>query len=109
MNADTFQAAVMRTAKVDSYLEVQSNIALGMAGEAGEYADLIKKHLFHGHPVDPDKLQKEIGDVLYYCAWAAASHGFKLSDVMQTNVEKLLTRYPNGFNTEDSIKRQDVK
>lgn len=110
MNADTFQAAVLRTAQnADVPGWTMINAALGVAGESGEYADLIKKYVFHGHELDLDKCKKELGDILYYVAWAAAEHGFDLSDVMQTNIEKLLTRYPNGFNTADSIKRQDVK
>ncbi|SRR5258708_27460412 len=38
--------------------------ALGLTGEAGEVADIIKKHLFQGHVIDQAKLLDEMGDVL---------------------------------------------
>lgn len=36
---------------------------LGLTGEAGEVAELLKKHVGHGHALDRDKLAKELGDV----------------------------------------------
>jgi NTP pyrophosphatase (non-canonical NTP hydrolase) len=42
--------------------------ALGLTGEAGEVADLIKKAVFHRHPFDREALIKELGDVLWYVA-----------------------------------------
>jgi len=43
-------------------------LQLGLVGEAGEVADLIKKIKGHGHSPDPEKLIKELGDVLWYVA-----------------------------------------
>lgn len=51
------------------------NIALGLIGEGGEVADLIKKFEFHKHPVDKDKLVKEIGDFIWYWARLLDSEG----------------------------------
>jgi len=82
-------------------------VALGIAGEAGEVAEIVKKHLFHGHPLDNEKLRKELGDVLWYLAAVATVQGIDLQDVADANVEKLRARYPNGFNAEDSMKRVD--
>ncbi len=83
--------------------------ALGLAGEAGEFADAVKKMLFHGHPNDPAKLVKEIGDVLWYCALAAHSLGVDLAEVAARNIAKLRMRYPAGFSTEASQARVDVE
>ena len=47
--------------------------ALGLAGEAGEFANLIKKMTAHGHPTSKDILMDELGDVLWYLAEAATS------------------------------------
>lgn len=110
MTGNEFQTAVMRTANSGlTEREAMINAAMGLAGEAGEYVDLLKKSLFHGHALDPIKAKKELGDVGFYLAWAAAVHGFELDDVMKTVIEKLKIRYPNGFNQEDSIARRDVK
>jgi NTP pyrophosphatase (non-canonical NTP hydrolase) len=82
--------------------------ALGLTGESGEVADLIKKYLGHGHSLDRDKLVKELGDVLYYLVAVADNQCIDLQEVMEKNVEKLNKRYPNGFSMEASLKRVDV-
>ena len=67
--------------------------ALGLNGEAGEIADHVKKVMFHGHPLDDatrDKIAKEIGDILWYCAMGARGHWPSASsDIARMNVEKL--------------------
>lgn len=81
--------------------------ALGMCGESGEVADLIKKAVFHEKPLDLDHLRKEIGDVLWYVAEMCSAFGFNLVDVMKCNIEKLSARYPNGFNPNDANNRRE--
>jgi NTP pyrophosphatase (non-canonical NTP hydrolase) len=82
-----------------------TNCALGAAGEAGEIADLVKKHLFHDHPLDSEKILKEAGDNLWYLAVLSHTLGVSLSDVAQGNVDKLRLRYPKGFDSQRSIHR----
>jgi len=81
------------------------NGALGITGEAGEVADMIKKHVFHGHDLDTDALVKEIGDVCWYVALLCTAIGVDLASVMEKNIKKLKTRYPEGFSEEASINR----
>ena len=81
--------------------------AMGLAGEAGEVCDLVKKVQHHRQPLDETKLRKELGDVLWYLAHACNVMGWKLEDVAAANVEKLRARYPNGFTPEDSVARRD--
>jgi NTP pyrophosphatase (non-canonical NTP hydrolase) len=71
--------------------------AIGLAGEAGEVADLVKKAVFHRKGLDYEKLAKELGDVLWYVAALCSTAGLSLNDVMAANVEKLKARYPNGW------------
>jgi len=78
---------------------------LGVTGEAGEVADLIKKHVGHGHPLDKEKLAKELGDVLWYVGVLAHVAGFTLEQIAEINRTKLLERYPNGFEESRSINR----
>ena len=80
---------------------------LGIAGEAGEVADLIKKHVGHGHPLDLDKLAKELGDVLWYVAALSEEFGLDMEQVAILNIEKLRARYPEGFSTERSLNRKE--
>jgi NTP pyrophosphatase (non-canonical NTP hydrolase) len=80
--------------------------ALGLAGEAGEFANLVKKMTAHGHPFDQAALEDELGDVLWYLAEAATASGLDFERIARSNVAKLLERYPEGFNPEDSINRK---
>lgn len=73
-----------------------------MTGEAGEFADLIKKINFHGHAQDTEHLIKELGDALWYIALAAQILNVDLESVMQKNIDKLSARYPDGFDEERS-------
>lgn len=84
------------------------SLALGVAGEGGEVADVVKKHVFHGHPFDREKVKGELGDVLWYVAMLARACDTDLNEIAQMNIEKLRKRYPNGFTKQDSIKRVDV-
>jgi NTP pyrophosphatase (non-canonical NTP hydrolase) len=81
--------------------------ALGLAGEAGEFANLVKKMTAHGHDFDPEALKDELGDVLWYLSEAATAAGLDLNLVAQDNVDKLLKRYPEGFSQEKSVNRED--
>lgn len=75
------------------------NGALGLTGEAGEVSDLIKKGIFHEKGIDLEHLKKELGDCAWYLAMICDACGFTLDDVMQTNIDKLKARYPQGFDT----------
>ena len=81
--------------------------AMGLAGEAGEATDHIKKGIFHRHGIDKDKLIKELGDVLWYVAALCEKFDISLEGVMNKNIEKLRERYPDGYKSEDSIKRKE--
>ena len=81
------------------------NGVLGLTGEAGEVADMVKKYIFHGHDLDIDALIKEIGDVCWYIALLCTAIGEDMESVMSKNIEKLKKRYPEGFSSEASINR----
>jgi len=83
---------------------------MGLAGEAGEVVDLLKKILYHGKLLDREKLKLELGDVLWYVADVARQYGIPLSEVRDGNVAKLTERFPKGhFTPEDSAARADEK
>lgn len=82
------------------------NGALGLTGEAGEVADEIKKHIFHGHRLDLDAICKELGDVMWYIALICSALNISLEYVMTQNINKLMERYPEGFSSEASKHRK---
>ena len=109
MDLRDYQTAAQRTLNVDWPERDQiANVALGLAGEAGELVDQIKKTLYHGHPPDRDKIADELGDCLWYIAAIASKYGLKLDLIADLNISKLWARFPNGFTTEDSVARVDV-
>ena len=73
--------------------------ALGVAGEAGEVVEIVKKWLAHGLSTEnaQTKLLLELGDVLWYVSALAELFGIRLEDVALANVEKLRKRHPEGF------------
>lgn len=118
MDLATYVAATARTAGPTRPLSAEESqfvcMALGLAGEAGEFADKAKKLLFHDHPVSPAEFTKELGDIAWYWARVISSIN-ELFDVdvtagmvLEQNVEKLMTRYPEGFSSEASLARVDV-
>jgi NTP pyrophosphatase (non-canonical NTP hydrolase) len=105
MQLNEYQQMAARTAaKHDGEL---ANYGLGIAGEAGEVADLIKKAVFHGHPIDKNVVKKELGDVLWYVSQIARLAGLTLDEVAAGNIDKLYKRYPKGFSSEASINRTE--
>lgn len=93
-----YQKLASRTRKTfETEKEMQTDVGLGLCGEAGEVADIIKKHLAGAKELDKEHLKEELGDVLWYLAEACDCFGFELEDVAKANIKKLAKRHPNGF------------
>lgn len=82
------------------------NGLLGLAGETGECCDIVKKSLFQDHREYEEKLMDELGDIMWYVAETAAAIGFTLDQVAEHNLQKLRSRYPEGFDPEKSLHRE---
>lgn len=108
MTINEYQIEAMRTASGMNYENhgMLINAALGLCGESGEVADIIKKATFQGHELDVVHVAKELGDVAWYLAVGARAIGYDLETIMQMNVEKLRARYPDGFDAEKSQHRK---
>jgi NTP pyrophosphatase (non-canonical NTP hydrolase) len=74
--------------------------ALGLAGEAGEVAEHAKKAIRDDAGTISEErraaMAKELGDVLWYVAQLASELELDLSDIAETNLEKLLSRQRRG-------------
>ena len=109
MTINEYQTAALRTAQTDKLTarELLLNSALGLCGESGEVADLLKKYHFQGHNLDLDHVAKEFGDVAWYLAVGAYAIGFDLESIFRMNKEKLEARYPDGFTADRSLHRAE--
>lgn len=87
--------------------DMVTNGVLGLAGEAGECCDIVKKFKFQGHELDKEHLKDELGDVLWYIAETASGLGISLEDVAKYNLNKLHKRFGGEkFIKEKSINRE---
>lgn len=106
MDMNEYQRLALRTAGHREDTEkVLTYAALGLTGESGEVAEMIKKAFYHAHPLDKDKLSKELGDVLWYLAVMAHGLDIPLEQIARENIDKLRQRYPEGFSGERSLNR----
>lgn len=85
------------------------NASLGLSGEVGELNDMIKKFIFHGHDLIKSEVKKELGDILWYVVLMCSAFGFDLEEIMNMNIAKLMIRYPEGFDIQKSIHREEGK
>lgn len=108
MNINEYQKLAMRTLNPElNKKDVLINGVMGLCGEAGEVIDIVKKHLAQGHELNREQLIKELGDVAWYLAETATALDVSLEDVLRKNIEKLERRYPDGFEKERSVNRQE--
>lgn len=85
------------------YPDAGNNImypTLELAGEAGEVANKVKKIFRDGgeHAVDEmrDKIEDELGDLLWYAAQLATEMDLELDVVAEKNITKILKRKADG-------------
>lgn len=110
MTINEYQQAALRTesklSEDDFYTRLLQGV-LGLVGESGEAADMLKKHIFQGHDLDREHFAKELGDIAWYLAISADAIGYDLESVLQRNVDKLKKRYPDGFSSDLSRNRAE--
>lgn len=80
---------------------------LGIAGEAGEIVDAVKKHVIYDKPLDIVNIREEIGDVMWYIALMCRTLDMSLEDLFQENIDKLAKRYPEKYTDELASARLD--
>jgi NTP pyrophosphatase (non-canonical NTP hydrolase) len=99
MQLGEYQRRSRRTAEYPREASL-SYPALGLAGEAGEVAEHIKKAIRDdGGEVTPERrsaLEKELGDVLWYLAQIATELELDLDTIAAGNLDKLLSRQRRG-------------
>jgi len=85
------------------------HMLMGMQTEIGELTDPFKKQLAYGKKIDWINVQEEIGDLMWYVGNLCYMLNFNLEDILEKNIEKLKTRYPEKFNSNQAINRNTVE
>ncbi len=84
---------------------------IGLSSETGELNEIIKKCIFQGKPMDDETIfhcKRELGDIIWYWISTCRSLGLNPNEVIEENVKKLESRYPDGeFDVHYSENRQD--
>jgi NTP pyrophosphatase (non-canonical NTP hydrolase) len=106
MHSKKYRKEVLRTATStppEKWLELG---AIGLAEEAGEVLGLLKKHVFHKHELNREKMLKELGDVRWYFELICTALNTTIDEIEEVNIKKTTERYPEGFTPEKSINRK---
>ena len=77
--------------------------SVGISAESGEFMEIVKKMMFQGKPCNEDNLEHlkiELGDIMWYVAQACMALEVDMNDVLDTNIKKLESRYPDGHFSE---------
>jgi NTP pyrophosphatase (non-canonical NTP hydrolase) len=91
-----YEAAAARTINPElDERERMIDAAAGLAEEAGESLSIVRKHLYQGRALDRQKLEEELGDVLWCLAMTARATGLSLEKIAAANIEKLAARHPS--------------
>ena len=97
MNFEEYQSEASKTALYPRRLSNLEYPTLGLAGEAGEVANIVKKiqrdHAGFITDETRGKLLDELGDVLWYISACADELGLTLAEVAEYNVDKLMKRH----------------
>lgn len=97
MNFSEYQKRANATAIYDSKFSILYP-TLGLAGEAGEVAEKVKKIIRDNKSIVDERqdVAKELGDVLWYVAAVARDIGYSLEVIAEMNIEKLESRKERG-------------
>ena len=94
---------IQRIQEIDSSTTINPALlltaAMGLAAETGEFAEIPKKMLFQGKPVNEENIfhmKRELGDIIWYWINACRALNLDPNDVIAENVNKLKSRYPGG-------------
>lgn len=83
------------------------HMAVGVAGEAGELLDAIKKHAIYGRELDVENVIEELGDLEFYMQGIRQELRIARRVVLAENIEKLRVRYGTRYTNARANERRD--
>jgi NTP pyrophosphatase (non-canonical NTP hydrolase) len=84
------------------------HMATGVAGEAGELLDAIKKIVIYRKPADLPNIKEELGDLEFFLEGVRRVFGITREETLQGNIEKLRKRYDSlQYSNQAAQERKD--
>lgn len=83
------------------------HMVLGIAGEAGELVDAVKKHVIYNQELDVDNVVEEIGDLQFYIEGLCQAINSPPWFCIAQNINKLQKRYADGYSDQAAQERKD--
>lgn len=83
------------------------HMALGIAGEAGEVVDVIKKYAVYDKPLNREHIIEEMGDLEFYLEGLRQILKINRDEVLEMNIIKLRRRYNDTYSDRAAIDRND--
>lgn len=105
MTPSKYVELAMRTKQDFGYKDNLVHAAMLLSSESGEVCSEVKRLFAYGKPVDMFNMKAELGDILWGVALMCDTLNIAMEDVMQTNINKLKARFPDGYSDEAAITR----
>lgn len=83
------------------------HMAIGVAGEAGELIDAVKRWGIYNKPIDRVNVVEELGDLEFYMAGLRQRLDITRDETLHANRCKLDKRYAEGYTDEEAQARAD--
>lgn len=95
MTLHDYEFEAMKTAS--NRCRCLSNVALGLSGESGDFATIVKKYLHSGKNFSFQDALTELGDILWYLTLGCEELGYTLEDAAKMSLSKLHRMYPDIY------------
>ena len=98
MDIELYRTLIKKTlSSLETEFDDQLHMVLGIVTEAGELADIYKKTFAYGKPFDEIAVVEELGDLMWYVMNLVNLLDLDFNKILETNIEKLKSRYPEGY------------
>ena len=102
---DYFKAAKRTMNPMLTWEQMRNHALHGLAAEVGEIHSLYQK-VYQGHELSKERVMDEAGDAAWFLMELCYAEHIDPEEMLAYNIDKLVTRYPDGFSVDRSIHRE---
>ncbi|MCP4336612.1 MAG: hypothetical protein GY679_02040 [Mycoplasma sp.] len=104
-SANLLSELEIRFSKLEVFESIKAVPNVKLLGSAIDISECAKKHFYQGHPLDVVQFTLLIEFFVAVLFAIAETYNINIEEVLKKNQEKLLKRYPEGFDKSKSINR----